>query len=58
LLKAVGDPIAAGETIAVLEAMKMEFPVLSPAAGTVAALYVAEQQTVTPGAPVLALMPA
>ncbi len=58
LLKAVGDPIEAGETIAILEAMKMEFPVLSPAAGTVAALYVAEQQTVTPGAPVLALTPA
>ena len=56
LMKALGDIVAAGETIAVLEAMKMEFPVLSPAAGTVAALYVAERQTVTPGAPVLALV--
>ena len=56
LLKEVGDPIDAGETIAVLEAMKMEFPVTSPAAGTVAALYVAERQTVTPGSPVLALV--
>ncbi|WP_066723871.1 urea carboxylase [Sphingomonas pituitosa] len=56
LLKEVGDTIDAGETIAVLEAMKMEFPVTSPASGTVAALYVAERQTVTPGAPVLALV--
>jgi urea carboxylase len=36
--------------------MKMEFPVASPAAGTVAALYVAERQSVTPGAPMLALI--
>jgi urea carboxylase len=56
LMKAPGDDVSAGETIAVLEAMKMEFPVLSPAAGTVAALYVAERQTVSPGAPVLALV--
>jgi urea carboxylase len=56
LMKALGDTVAAGETIAVLEAMKMEFPVLSPAAGTVAALYVTERQTVSPGAPVLALV--
>ncbi|WP_442679252.1 urea carboxylase [Sphingomonas sp. ASY06-1R] len=58
LLKATGDTVAAGETIAVLEAMKMEFPVVSAAAGTVVGLYVAERQTVTPGSPVLALMPA
>ena len=56
LMKVLGDTVAAGETIAVLEAMKMEFPVLSPAAGTVAALYVTERQTVSPGAPVLALV--
>jgi len=56
LMKDLGDTVLAGETIAVLEAMKMEFPVLSPAAGTVAALYVAERQMVTPGSPVLALV--
>ena len=56
LMKELGDTVAAGETIAILEAMKMEFPVLSPSAGTVAALYVAERQTVSPGAPVLALV--
>ncbi|WP_445191600.1 urea carboxylase [Sphingomonas sp. Tas61C01] len=56
LLKAPGDTVAAGETIAILEAMKMEFPVVSPAAGTIAALYVGERQSVTPGAPMLALV--
>jgi urea carboxylase len=56
LMKAPGDTVAAGETIAVMEAMKTEFPVESPAAGTVAALYVTERQSVTPGAPMLALI--
>jgi urea carboxylase len=56
LMKAPGDIVAAGETIAVLEAMKMEFPVISPSSGTVAALYVEERQAVSPGAPVLALV--
>jgi urea carboxylase len=56
LMKAPGDLVAAGETIAVMEAMKTEFPLTSPAAGTVAALYVAERQSVSPGAPMLALI--
>jgi len=56
LLKAAGDLVAAGETIAVMEAMKTEFPLTSPADGTVAALYVVERQSVTPGAPMLALI--
>jgi urea carboxylase len=58
LLKGVGDAVAAGETIAIIEAMKTEFPVESPAAGTVAALYVTERQAINPGAPMLALVPA
>jgi urea carboxylase len=58
LMKAPGDLVAAGETIAVMEAMKTEFPVVSPASGTVAALYVAERQNVTAGAPMLALVTA
>jgi len=56
LMKAPGDAVTAGETIAVMEAMKTEFPVASPAAGTIVALYVAERQSVTPGAPMLALV--
>jgi urea carboxylase len=58
LMKAPGDLVAAGETIAVMEAMKTEFPVVSPTSGTVAALYVAERQSVTAGAPMLALIAA
>ena len=37
-----GDSIAAGDTILLLESMKMEIPVLAPAAGTIAELLVAE----------------
>ncbi|WP_164157164.1 5-oxoprolinase/urea amidolyase family protein, partial [Sandarakinorhabdus rubra] len=55
LLVAPGDTVAAGDTIAIIEAMKMECPVESPAAGTVVALYLAEGRAVQPGAPMLAL---
>ena len=55
LLVAVGDDVKAGDTIAVLEAMKMECAVSSPTAGTVAALYVRETQSLQPGAPMVAL---
>jgi urea carboxylase len=55
LLVAVGDEVKAGDTIAVLEAMKMECAVGSPTAGTVAALYVRETQSLQPGAPMVAL---
>jgi urea carboxylase len=52
---AEGDDVKAGDTIAVLEAMKMECPVESPGSGTVAALYMEEKQALQPGAPMLAL---
>jgi len=39
---AVGDPVEVGDTVVVLEAMKMEIPVEAQTAGTVAALLVAE----------------
>ena len=58
LMKAPGDTVAAGETIAIIEAMKTEMPVESPGSGVVAALYVSERQSVSPGAPMLALVPA
>jgi urea carboxylase len=57
LLVAPGDTVEAGDTIAVIEAMKMECPVESPGAGTVAALYLEERQSLLPGAPMLALSP-
>lgn len=55
LLVEVGDEVKAGDTIAVIEAMKMECAVQSPFTGTVAAIYVQERQALQPGAPVLAL---
>ncbi len=55
LLVEAGDEVAAGDTIAVFETMKMEFPVESPGTGTIAALYMHERQSLQPGAPMLAL---
>ena len=55
---AEGAQVKAGDTIAVIEAMKMESPVVAPASGTVRKLYLAERQPVTPGAALFALDPA
>jgi urea carboxylase len=55
LLVAPGDKVKAGDVIAVIEAMKMESPLESPASGTIAALYMQEKQALQPGAPMLAL---
>jgi acetyl/propionyl-CoA carboxylase alpha subunit len=46
---AVGDRVAAGEVLLVLEAMKMEQPVCAPAAGRVAELRAAEGEQVEAG---------
>jgi len=46
---AAGQRVAAGDTLLVLEAMKMEIPVTAPRAGTVAAILVAEKQMVAEG---------
>jgi len=55
LLVAPGDEVKAGDTIAIIEAMKMECAVQSPGAGTIAAIYVQERQALQAGAPILAL---
>lgn len=46
---AAGDRVAAGDTLIVLESMKMEIPVAAPRAGTVAAILVEEKQAVAEG---------
>jgi biotin carboxyl carrier protein len=43
---AVGAVVKAGDDIAIVEAMKMEIPVSSPAAGTIRALLVAVDEMV------------
>ena len=42
----VGDRVAEGEILVILESMKMEIPVESPQAGTVAELRVAPDEPV------------
>jgi len=55
LLVSEGMRVKAGETIAVIEAMKMESPVISPVDGTVRRIYVQERQAVAPGGAMLAV---
>ena len=50
-----GCDIEAGDIVAVIEAMKMESPVLAARGGTVRKLYISERQTVKAGAPLFAL---
>jgi acetyl-CoA carboxylase biotin carboxyl carrier protein len=51
----VGDVVAEGQTVVVLESMKMEMPVESPSAGTVAVVLVKEGDAVEEGAPLVEL---
>ena len=41
----VGDPVKEDDEIAILEAMKMEMPIVSPASGTVKEIKVSVGQT-------------
>jgi biotin carboxyl carrier protein len=48
--KKVGDSVAKGDAVLILEAMKMEIPVVAPADGTVASIDVAVGDAVESGA--------
>ena len=48
--KTVGDAVAEGETILILESMKMEIPVEAPCGGRIAEIRVAEGQSIEEGA--------
>ncbi|MFP2770905.1 biotin carboxylase N-terminal domain-containing protein [Oceanisphaera sp. KMM 10153] len=54
---ATGESVAAGQTLLILEAMKMEHPIVAPAAGRVAELYYREGSQVGEGAELLRLEP-
>jgi biotin carboxyl carrier protein len=45
----VGDTVAANQEVAVIEALKMENPVVAPCAGKVTSISVKETDTVTDG---------
>lgn len=53
--KKIGDSVAEGDTVVILESMKMEMPVEAPATGTITAIKVQEGQAVDEGA-VLAII--
>ena len=46
---AEGDTVEDGDTLVILESMKMEIPVVAESAGTVSSLAVAEGQVVQEG---------
>ena len=54
----IGADVAAGDVLLVVESMKMEIPVESPVAGTVAELLVAEGDAVGEDDPVARIAPA
>ena len=45
----VGTKVADGDTILLLECMKMEIPLVAPSAGTIAAIHVGEGDRVAEG---------
>jgi biotin carboxyl carrier protein len=45
----VGQAVAEGDTLVILESMKMEIPVVAPAAGTVTEVRVAPEDQVQEG---------
>ena len=51
----VGDAVAEGDTVVVLESMKMEMPVEAEDAGTVRTIHVQEGQPVREGEPLVTL---
>jgi acetyl-CoA carboxylase biotin carboxyl carrier protein len=50
-----GDLIEEGQTVALVEAMKMLNPVEAPRAGRIASILVADGEPVTPGTPLILL---
>jgi acetyl-CoA carboxylase biotin carboxyl carrier protein len=47
--KKVGDSVSEGETVIILESMKMEMPVEAPCGGTIASIAIKEGEAVDEG---------
>ncbi len=54
----VGDQVAAGDTVAMIEAMKMESSISAPVAGTVESIAAAPGSLLEPGDLILEIRPA
>lgn len=57
ILKKPGDPVEAGETVLIIEAMKMEIPVAAETGGVIASIDVAVDDTLEEEQPVATLEP-
>ena len=55
VMKEVGDVVDYGDTILVLESMKMEIPVEADSSGTIQKILVAEGEVVDDGVPLVEL---
>jgi acetyl-CoA carboxylase biotin carboxyl carrier protein len=51
VFKEVGDPVAVGDTIGLIEVMKSFSPVTAEAAGKIATFHVEDEDAVMPGQP-------
>jgi len=45
----VGDEVKEGDTLCILESMKMENPILAPVGGTISKIGITADQSVKPG---------
>ncbi len=52
---AVGQAVHEGDTVVILESMKMEMPIEAPCSGTVSEVRIKEGQSVTEGQPLLVI---
>ena len=55
IVKAVGDDVDYGDTVLILESMKMEIPVEADSSGIVQKILVAEGEVVDEGVPLVEL---
>jgi acetyl-CoA carboxylase biotin carboxyl carrier protein len=58
VLVAPGTEVAAGDTLVILESMKMEIPVLTERAGTIGELHVVEGEVLQEGDLIATVVPA